>query len=146
MMRSTSAVLPFVVAVMSTLFKSINAFKVPLRYGHRSSAATIRLHLTAHASSSLLARHAISYMNTRSNGFSATQVFSTSADVNLPTSTYNKESAPNALHTVMVHRNKQSMAFREGTPLVFTKSIAATYSEMLDDSAGEFDGEYMKIQ
>ena len=138
MMRSTPAVLPFVVVVMSTLFKSINAFKMPLRYGHRSAALTTR------ASCSLLARHAISYMNTRSNGFSTTQVFSTSADVNLPTSTYNKESAPNALHTVMVHRNKQSMAFREGTPLVFTKSIAATYSEMLDDSAGEFDGEYMQ--
>ncbi|KAL3787070.1 hypothetical protein HJC23_011754 [Cyclotella cryptica] len=43
----------------------------------------------------------------------------------------------NALHTVMVHRNKQSLAFREGTPLVFTNSIAATYTENFGSTSVE---------
>lgn len=38
------------------------------------------------------------------------------------------------LHTVMVHRNRQSAAFREGTPLIFGGSIASTFSEYCDGS------------
>ncbi len=43
----------------------------------------------------------------------------------------------NALHTVEVLRNKQSLAFREGSPLIFSGSIAATYSESLEKSETE---------
>jgi 23S rRNA G2069 N7-methylase RlmK/C1962 C5-methylase RlmI len=35
----------------------------------------------------------------------------------------------NNLHTVLVHRNRQSIAFREGTPLVFGGSVASTFTE-----------------
>lgn len=35
----------------------------------------------------------------------------------------------NPLHTVMVHRNRQSASFREGTPLIFGGSVASTFSE-----------------
>jgi hypothetical protein len=71
-----------------------------------------------------------------------TPLFSTSsADACITSSSIKNEGTQNALHTVVVHRNKQSLAFREGTPLVFTKSIAATYSEVLDGSAGgPFEG------
>ncbi|KAL3790636.1 hypothetical protein ACHAW5_004203 [Stephanodiscus triporus] len=34
-----------------------------------------------------------------------------------------------SLYTVVVHRNRQSIAFREGTPLVFGGSVASTFSE-----------------
>ena len=47
------------------------------------------------------------------------------------------------LHTVMVHRNRQSAAFREGTPLIFGGSVASTYTEHCnnadDDSYGRDD-------
>ncbi|KAL7533905.1 hypothetical protein ACHAXR_005520 [Thalassiosira sp. AJA248-18] len=33
------------------------------------------------------------------------------------------------LHTVMVHRNRQSASFREGTPLIFGGSVAATFTD-----------------
>lgn len=70
-----------------------------------------------------------------------TPLFSTSStDACITSSSINNEGTPNALHTVVVHRNKQSLAFREGTPLVFTKSIAGTYSEVLDGSAGGLEG------
>jgi hypothetical protein len=72
-----------------------------------------------------------------------TCTFSTSsADINLditssksPKEPHQNPGITHALHTVMVHRNKQSLAFREGTPLVFTKSIAATYTEILGSSS-----------
>ena len=35
----------------------------------------------------------------------------------------------NSLHTVVVHRNRQSITFREGTPLVFGGSVASTFTE-----------------
>ncbi|KAK1740782.1 ribosomal RNA large subunit methyltransferase [Skeletonema marinoi] len=41
----------------------------------------------------------------------------------------------NSLHTVMVKRNRQSQNFREGAPLIFGNSIAATYSENGDDDS-----------
>ena len=72
--------------------------------------------------------------------FQSIQLFSTITDPDLVTSNLNERAVSNALHTVMVHRNKQSLAFREGTPLVFTKSIAATYSEILDDCGHDNDG------
>ena len=37
------------------------------------------------------------------------------------------------LHTVMVHRNRQSAAFREGTPLIFGGSVASTFTECCHD-------------
>lgn len=40
----------------------------------------------------------------------------------------------NLLHTVVVHRNRQSAAFREGTPLVFGGSVASTFTEYFHDS------------
>ena len=40
----------------------------------------------------------------------------------------------NALHTVMVHRNKQSASFREGTPLIFGGSVASTFTEYCGDA------------
>ena len=39
----------------------------------------------------------------------------------------------NSLHTVVVHRNRQSIAFREGTPLVFGGSVASTFTEDCHD-------------
>lgn len=39
----------------------------------------------------------------------------------------------NSLHTVLVHRNRQSIAFREGTPLVFGGSVASTFTEHCHD-------------
>lgn len=33
------------------------------------------------------------------------------------------------LHTIVVHRNRQSIAFREGTPLVFGGSVVSTFTE-----------------
>eukprot|EP00580_Thalassiosira_gravida_P015683 CAMPEP_0201665170 /NCGR_PEP_ID=MMETSP0494-20130426/6404_1 /ASSEMBLY_ACC=CAM_ASM_000839 /TAXON_ID=420259 /ORGANISM="Thalassiosira gravida, Strain GMp14c1" /LENGTH=637 /DNA_ID=CAMNT_0048144079 /DNA_START=511 /DNA_END=2424 /DNA_ORIENTATION=- len=42
-----------------------------------------------------------------------------------------------SLHTVMVHRNRQSAAFREGTPLIFGGSVGTTFTEhCLDDGGG----------
>lgn len=35
----------------------------------------------------------------------------------------------NLLHTVMVRRNRQSAAFREGTPLIFGGSVVSTFTE-----------------
>ena len=82
---------------------------------------------------------------THRNSFRRINLFSTSAEINIETTltahTHTEQNPPSALHTVVVHRNKQSMSFRKGTQLVFTKSIAATFSEVLDDSVGEFDGE-----
>ena len=44
-------------------------------------------------------------------------------------------SKSSSLHTVMVKRNRQSQNFREGAPLIFGNSIAATFSENGDDSS-----------
>lgn len=140
MRASASAALPYAV-LMSTLFVSVAAFRAPLKCGHRSAAAIVRLGRNKYVGAApfLMERHAIGYlMSKRHSKLPATRLLSTSADINLPKST--QTVAANALHTVMVHRNKQSLAFREGTPLVFTKSIAATYSELLDGSSGQFDG------
>jgi len=35
----------------------------------------------------------------------------------------------NVLHTVVVHRNRQSQSFREGTPLIFGGSVASTFTD-----------------
>ncbi len=40
----------------------------------------------------------------------------------------------NLLHTVVVHRNRQSAAFREGTPLVFGGSVASTFTEYFHEN------------
>jgi hypothetical protein len=133
--------------VMSTLIKTTAAFNLPPRYGHRTSAAALQLRRSGGALT--VQKFATGFIQPNryhcackgQDTCTITKLFSTSADVNLSTPTeLTKENSPNALHTVVVHRNKQSLAFREGTPLVFTKSIAATYSEVLDDSVGDFDG------
>ncbi|KAL7536050.1 hypothetical protein ACHAWF_005348 [Thalassiosira exigua] len=54
---------------------------------------------------------------------------SLSADVEHSAVSKTSEERISSLHTVMVHRNRQSAAFREGTQLVFGGSIAATYTE-----------------
>jgi 23S rRNA G2069 N7-methylase RlmK/C1962 C5-methylase RlmI len=40
----------------------------------------------------------------------------------------------NLLHTVVVHRNRQSAAFREGTQLVFGGSVASTFTEYFHEN------------
>lgn len=40
-----------------------------------------------------------------------------------------------SLYTVVVHRNRQSIAFREGTPLVFGGSVASTFTEDWHDES-----------
>lgn len=130
-MRQTSfflfAIIP---AVSAKMFPQIN---------HWSAFVTQRVRRTYRPS--IPAFSAVSFIFQHSS-FRHFNLFSTSADVNLDTLiAHTEQNPPSALHTVVVHRNKQSMSFREGTPLVFTKSIAATYSEVLDDSVGEFDGE-----
>ena len=62
------------------------------------------------------------------------QVATSTADI---ISEGNTSSSPrgSALHTVMVKRNRQSQNFREGAPLIFGNSIAATYSENGDDDS-----------
>jgi hypothetical protein len=133
--------------MMSTLFKTAAAFNLPQRYGPRTSSAVARHLRNSIAQTNQVCAARFIQLNgcysicERQNKCALTQLFSTSADINLSTPTaFKKESYPNALHTVVVHRNKQSLAFREGTPLVFTKSIAATYSEVLDDSVEDLDG------
>jgi len=39
----------------------------------------------------------------------------------------------NVLHTVVVHRNRQSQSFREGTPLIFGGSVASTFTDYCND-------------
>ncbi|KAL9185340.1 hypothetical protein ACHAXT_003117 [Thalassiosira profunda] len=61
-----------------------------------------------------------------------------SAEVELLTGSAHDEIPPvktggSPLHTVMVHRNRQSAAFREGTPLIFGGSIASTFTEYSGD-------------
>lgn len=46
----------------------------------------------------------------------------------------NVGSSSEALHTVVVHRNRQSAAFREGTQLIFGGSVAATFTEHRGES------------
>ena len=56
-----------------------------------------------------------------------------SADVDILTTNQKISSGDikpnNKLHTVIVHRNRQSIAFREGTPLVFGGSVVSTFTE-----------------
>lgn len=133
--------------VMSTLIKTTAAFNLPPRYAHRTSAVALQLRRRSCAptvqkfATGFIQSNLCYYICKGQGKCTNAKLFSTSADVNLSTPTeLMKENSPNALHTVVVHRNKQSLAFREGTPLVFTKSIAATYSEVLGDSVGDFDG------
>jgi len=62
------------------------------------------------------------------------QVTTASAD-NISEDSTSLKSRSSSLHTVMVKRNRQSQNFREGAPLVFGNSIAATFSENGDDSS-----------
>lgn len=133
---SNSSVLP-IAAIMSMLLKSTLGFKAHyLKYDHR---LVNRRQLRQTYAPCVTAPTSLrSGANTMSNVpkyhmFRAIRLFSTAVETTqrIPSS---------ALHTVMVHRNKQSLAFREGTPLVFTKSIAATYSEILGDDAQDIDG------
>jgi 23S rRNA G2069 N7-methylase RlmK/C1962 C5-methylase RlmI len=78
--------------------------------------------------------------NIRSTGFRGNsietyrQVTTSTADVISEDNT-SSNTRSSSLHTVMVKRNRQSQNFREGAPLVFGNSIAATFSENGDDSS-----------
>ena len=77
----------------------------------------------------------ISHLKSYGDYQSKTRAFSASTDAEVSSMSSITSPSSNAindkvLHTVMVHRNKQSLAFREGTPLIFTGSIAATYTEV----------------
>ena len=126
---------------MSNLYKSIVAFKAPIGRGCQQAVVvrkvqvvpTIPIRPALHSSTGPYSEFSIARFSTSS----------VDADISLGSTRDFKENIPYALHTVMVHRNKQSLAFREGTPLVFTKSIAATYTELLDDSVDGLDGEFI---
>jgi len=45
------------------------------------------------------------------------------------------------LHTIVVHRNRQSIAFREGTPLVFSGSVVSTFTEDYCDNGVTTDSD-----
>ena len=52
-----------------------------------------------------------------------------SLDVEISSDQTSQNKKTNSLHTVVVYRNRQSIAFREGTPLVFGGSVASTFTE-----------------
>lgn len=134
---SSSFLLILTTTIMLKSFVSPKTLRVG--FGHRLSSASRMIH-------GRKLQFAVEPMfSLRKVNKCKTCTFSTSsADINLDIISSKSPKEPNqnpgmtnALHTVMVHRNKQSLAFREGTPLVFTKSIAATYTEILGSSLAE---------
>mmetsp|Transcript_23190 Transcript_23190/g.55935 ORF Transcript_23190/g.55935 Transcript_23190/m.55935 type:complete len:601 (-) Transcript_23190:54-1856(-) len=68
---------------------------------------------------------------------SRSRMMSSSTDVEVSSEQLSHKTSPDKktgslLHTVMVQRNRQSAAFREGTPLIFGGSVAATFTEQCD--------------
>mmetsp|Transcript_3277 Transcript_3277/g.5036 ORF Transcript_3277/g.5036 Transcript_3277/m.5036 type:complete len:566 (+) Transcript_3277:73-1770(+) len=99
-----------------------------------ASAASRRTVRMAFASTSSIRIRDISGTSFRDNIKTFRQVTASTADI---ISEGNTSSSPksSSLHTVMVKRNRQSQHFREGAPLIFGNSIAATFSENgYDDS------------
>lgn len=67
-----------------------------------------------------------------------TRMMSSAADMELSSeeqTSPNEDEAVSLLHTVMVQRNRQSAAFREGTPLIFGGSVASTYTEHCEENS-----------
>mmetsp|Transcript_5050 Transcript_5050/g.10629 ORF Transcript_5050/g.10629 Transcript_5050/m.10629 type:complete len:565 (+) Transcript_5050:173-1867(+) len=97
------------------------------------SAASRRTVRMAFASTSSI-RDINSSTSFRNNIKTFRQVTASTTDI---ISEDNTSSSPrtSSLHTVMVKRNRQSQNFREGAPLIFGNSIAATYSENGDDDS-----------
>eukprot|EP00577_Skeletonema_sp_RCC1716_P007375 CAMPEP_0113430008 /NCGR_PEP_ID=MMETSP0013_2-20120614/32766_1 /TAXON_ID=2843 ORGANISM="Skeletonema costatum, Strain 1716" /NCGR_SAMPLE_ID=MMETSP0013_2 /ASSEMBLY_ACC=CAM_ASM_000158 /LENGTH=596 /DNA_ID=CAMNT_0000318793 /DNA_START=65 /DNA_END=1855 /DNA_ORIENTATION=+ /assembly_acc=CAM_ASM_000158 len=98
-----------------------------------ASAASRRTVRMAFASTSSI-RDINSSTSFRNNIKTFRQVTASTTDI---ISEDNTSSSPrtSSLHTVMVKRNRQSQNFREGAPLIFGNSIAATYSENGDDDS-----------
>lgn len=97
-----------------------------------ASAASRRAVRMAFASTSAV--RGISSTSSRNNIKTFRQVTASTAEI---FSEGNTSSSPgrSSLHTVMVKRNRQSQNFREGAPLIFGNSIAATFSENGDDDS-----------
>ncbi|KAL7437782.1 hypothetical protein ACHAXH_008824 [Discostella pseudostelligera] len=76
---------------------------------------------------------AFAFSNVQSRSFALRLGVSKSASVDVEPLSSNQSlpnlTSANLLHTVVVHRNRQSAAFREGTPLVFGGSVASTFTE-----------------
>lgn len=53
-----------------------------------------------------------------------------------------KLTSANFLHTVVVHRNRQSAAFREGTPLVFGGSVSSTFTEYFQQNTNNVNNDH----
>jgi len=76
---------------------------------------------------------------------SKTRMVSSSTDTDLSSEPQNEQKSPTTtrslLHTVSVHRNRQSVSFREGTPLIFGGSVGATFTEhcVLDSRTSDTD-------
>ena len=98
-----------------------------------ASAASRRTVRMAFASTSSI-RGINSSTSFRNNIKTFRQVTASTTDI---ISEDNTSSSPrsSSLHTVMVKRNRQSQNFREGAPLIFGNSIAATFSENGDDDS-----------
>jgi len=98
-----------------------------------ASAASRRIVRMAFASTSSI-RGINSSTSFRNNIKTFRQVTASTTDI---ISEDNTSSSPrsSSLHTVMVKRNRQSQNFREGAPLIFGNSIAATFSENGDDDS-----------
>mmetsp|Transcript_6655 Transcript_6655/g.10160 ORF Transcript_6655/g.10160 Transcript_6655/m.10160 type:complete len:565 (+) Transcript_6655:82-1776(+) len=98
-----------------------------------ASAASRRTVRMAFASTSSI-RGINSSTSFRDNIKTFRQVTASTTDI---ISEDNTSSSPrsSSLHTVMVKRNRQSQNFREGAPLIFGNSIAATFSENGDDDS-----------
>lgn len=65
---------------------------------------------------------------------SRSRMLSSSTDAEVSSDQLSQQTSPDKksgslLHTVMVQRSRQSAAFREGTPLIFGGSVAATFTE-----------------
>ena len=85
---------------------------------------------------------AFSILQTRS--YRSKSSVSASVDVEPSSSSNNmdlKLTSANFLHTVVVHRNRQSAAFREGTPLVFGGSVSSTFTEYFHQNTNNINND-----
>eukprot|EP00984_Skeletonema_dohrnii_P034126 scaffold33342_cov94-Skeletonema_dohrnii-CCMP3373.AAC.1 len=98
-----------------------------------ASAASPRTVRMAFASTSSI-RGINSSTSFRNNIKTFRQVTTSTTDIISEDSTSSSPRS-SSLHTVMVKRNRQSQNFREGAPLIFGNSIAATFSENGEDDS-----------
>mgnify|MGYP003913079653 CR=1 FL=1 len=92
---------------------------------------------------------AFAFSNAQSRSFALRLGVSKSASVDVEPSSSNTSlpnlTSANLLHTVVVHRNRQSAAFREGTPLVFGGSVASTFTEYFHEDTNTNDDRNIPI-